>query len=183
MGMLDDEAVEITDKNKAYSFASGGIGDFMADFNTKKQDTGIDEEAHLLDLPEQTDEEPQENEPLEKLKATAAVAGASASLLTIAIDSSLSTVLGLYAGDEPENYKADPEQREELEQAIKEYVKLKGGDIPPGLALVIIILSIYGSKGAMAFTFKKMKKQMDEKENRIKELEAQLAKFNPEENK
>lgn len=177
MGLLDQ--VDETTKKEPYKFASGGIGEFMDEFNKPKQDQGIDEAAGLEDLPPEY-EESEDDEPLEKLKATNSVANASASLLTIALDSTLSTVLGLYAGDEPSNYKADSDQREELQEAIAEYVKLKGGDIPPGLALILIVVSIYGSKGAMAFQFKKLKKETEEKDNQISELREKLSKYKEE---
>jgi len=175
MGLLDNEASK-GNENEPYRFASGGIGDFMADFNREKLDTNVDETSDLENLPPETVEDEQ-TEPLEKLKANASVANASASLLTIALDSSLSTVLGLYAGDDAENYKADADQKKELQTAIAEYVKLKGGDIPPGVALILIIVSIYGSKGAMAFQFRKMKKESEAKDKKIAELEEKLEKF------
>ena len=171
MGLLDGTAAENT--TQEYTFASGGIDDFVNDFNRPKLDTNLNEWDDLNKLPPETEIDEQA-EPLEKLKATSAVANASASLLTIALDTSLSTVLGLYAGDDAENYKADPDQREELEKAIAEYVKLKGGDIPPGVALILIVVSIYGSKGAMAFQFRKVKKQAEAQQKRIAELEKQL---------
>ena len=169
MGLLD---IQGDAPEKPYKFASSGIDDYLDELNQPKQDLGIDETAGYEEL---NDMQPEpDSEPLEKLKASNAVAKASGSLLTIALDTSLSTAIGLWAGDEPANYKADDNEREELEQAISEYVKLKGGDIPPGFALVLIILSIYGSKGAMGFQFKKAKKELDEKDNRIAELEKQV---------
>jgi hypothetical protein len=170
MGLLDIQG-EAPEK-KPYQFASAGIDDYIGELNQPKQAHDIDEAEGLEELDDMQPEP--DTEPLEKLKASNSVAKASGSLLTIALDTSLSTAFGLWAGDEPQNYKADENEREELEQAIGEYVKLKGGDIPPGFALVLIILSIYGSKGAMAFQFKKAKKQLDEKDNRIAELEQQV---------
>ncbi len=171
MSLLDSE----NEEKKPYTFASGSIDDFMAEMNRPKQAQDINETDGLDELETLQPETP--DEPLEKLQATPAVALATASLLTIALDSSLSTVLGLYAGDEPDNYKADPEQRQELQAAIAEYVKLKGGDIPPGVALILIILSVYGTKGAQAFQYKKLRKEQEEKDRRIQQLEEELKKL------
>lgn len=158
---------------KPYQFASGGIDGFISEFQQPKQPQDIDETAGLEELdtmqPE-PDEKPQ-------LQASAGVANATASLLTIALDSSLSTVLGMVAGDETENYKADPEQRDELEKGIARYLQIKGvDDIPPGVALLILVVSIYGGKGAMAIQVRKFKKLNEEKDRKIAELMEKLEK-------
>jgi hypothetical protein len=172
MGMLD----QTTDtEQKPYVFASGGIDNYMKELKQPKQAQEIDETEGLDELNDMQPE--QEVEPLEKLKASNAFATSSASLLTIALDSTFSTLLGMYSGDEPENYKADEDQRDELQKAIAEYIKLKGADIPPGFALVIIILSIYGTKGAMAFQFKKLKKENEAKDKEIETLKLKLEEF------
>jgi hypothetical protein len=170
MDLLDENP---NDK-KDYKFASTGINDYLGELNTPKQAQEIDENDGFEEL---ENLQPIDDEPLEKLKANNSVAHATASIVTITLDTTLSTALGLYAGDKAENYKADPDQREELQDAIAEYVKLKGGDIPPGFALFLIILAIYGGKGAEAFQFRKQRKESEAKDLQIKELEAKLEKF------
>lgn len=170
MGLLDIQGD--TPEKQPYKFASSGIDDYLNELKQPKQVQDIDEAEGLEELDNLQPEA--DDEPMAKLQASNSVAKASGSLLTIALDTTVSTAFGLWAGDEPQNYKADDNEREELERAIGEYVKLKGGDIPPGFALVLIILSIYGSKGAMAFQFKKAKKEMEEKDRRIQELEQQV---------
>lgn len=151
-----------------YTFASTGIDDFITDFSRQKQETGVNSDS-LNDIP---DFEPEpEQEPLPDLKAKAGVAKATGALLTTVLDTTLSTAIAMYAGDEPANYKADPEQRDDLQAAISEYVKLKGGDIPPGIALMILVLTIYGGKFAQGFQFRKLRKENDEQAKRIAELE------------
>ena len=157
MSMFDENQQKTTE----YKFASAGITDFLEDFNTPKQPQNIDENYSELENLET--EEPEKVLP-DKLQTSASVAKSSASILTIALDSALSNVFGLIAKDSPDNFKADDEQREELQKAITEYTKLKGGDIPPGLALVILVISIYGGKGIMAVQLRKANKRNEELE-------------------
>jgi len=160
-------------EEKPYKFASGGIDSFIGEFQTPKQEQDIDENAGFEELDELQPE--QKREPLEQLQASAGVANATASLLTIALDSSLSTMLAMFAGDDSENYKADSDQRDELEKGISRYLLIKGvDDIPPGVALLILVVSIYGGKGAMAFQVRKLNKLNEEKDRKIKELTEQL---------
>src|ERR1035437_9873575 len=173
MGLLDSISTDTPEaETETYAFASTGIGGYLNELKAPKQAQDIREDDNLEDLEDLQPE--QKPEPLEKLQATNAVANASASLLTIALDSSLSAVFGYIAGEEASNYKADEDQREELEKAISEYVKLKGGDIPPGIALLILVVSSYGGKGAMAFQVRKLNKESAEKDKLIAEMRAKI---------
>ena len=151
-----------------YKFASGGISDFLEDFNTPKQPQNLSDDL-FNDFPS---EEPEaENDVLpDKLKTSTSVAKASASILTIALDSALSSVFGLIADESPEDFKADDDQREELQKAFTEYTKLKGGEIPPGLTLLILVVSIYAGKGITAVQLRKANK-------RNKQLEVENARL------
>lgn len=163
-----------------YNFASGDISVFMDEFNTPKQHQDIQED----DFPDfEVPEDETDNVLPDKLQTSTSVARSSASMLTIALDSSLSSVFGLIANDSPDTFRADSAQREELQKALTEYIKLKGGDIPPGVTLIILILSIYGGKGVMAVQLRKANKRNEEleKENaRLKALDLERNKIKPE---
>ena len=175
MGLLDKVGEKPAGTEKPYSFASGGIDGYMKELSRPKQPLDIDESEgldELIDLqPTETDE------PLEKIKANNAVANATGSLLATAIDTGLSTIIGSFiAKGDPDDYKASPEKKDEMASALSDYVKLKGGDIPPGMALMIIIMSIYLPKGVVAFQVHKLEKEIAEKDKRIAELEKQAEK-------
>lgn len=171
MGLLDGNTIE---EKTGYAFASGGIGDFINEFKLPKQDQPIDE-AEGLDQIENFDEEPERKEPLENIRARVSVANATGSLLAIAVDAGVSTLLGaVIAKGDPQDYKANDTEKEELQNAISEYVKLKGGDIPPGVALIIIVLSIYGPKTALAFQSRKFNEKEAEYQKEIEDLKHQL---------
>jgi hypothetical protein len=143
--MLKD--IGTTPVKKDYAFASGDISNFMTDFGAPLQQTGVDENADLEELnqfeQEVNDEEP---EP-ERIRANVQVSKATGKLLTIVTDSSISAIFAFVAKDGDVNaYKATPEERTELENAFTEYTRLKGTDIPPGMALMLAVGSIYGAK-------------------------------------
>lgn len=100
------------------------------------------------------------------------VANASGKLLATVIDTSLPAALGFLAKEEGSGYKADEEDRAELEKALGEYMKLKGGDIPPGMMVLVLVLSIYGAKIPMAIQHRKMNVERLELEQQKKDLEA-----------
>jgi len=173
MGLLDKTGEKPTEIEKPYSFASGGINDYLDELKVAKQPQDIDESEGLDELLELQEKETPE--PLEKLKANTAVANASGKILAIAIDAALPVAIGLFLKDDPENYKASEDEKEALTDAFAEYTKLKGGDIPPWLALMITILSIYGVKGAAGYQNKKLNAENTKLQKRIEELEAQAA--------
>ncbi|MEA4975430.1 MAG: hypothetical protein VB046_06810 [Paludibacter sp.] len=175
MGILDTR--DVAQEENKYAFASGGIDDFLDDFKRPKQDQPIDEAEGLEEVESFEQQETEKAEPLESLRAKVSVANATGSLLAIAVDAGLSTVLGaVIAKGDPEDYKASESEKEELQDAISEYVKLKGGDIPPGVALIIIILSIYGPKTAIAFQARKFNEKEADYQKQISDLKNQLDK-------
>ena len=177
MGLLDGNPAEQTPGKDDYQFVSGDIAEFMNDYKRPKQDQPIDETDGLDDFTQQPDDQELEDKPLENLKARVSVANATGSLLATALDAGISTILGtVIAKGNPSDFKADEEQKEELTLAISEYVKLKGGDIPPGVALIIVILSIYGPKTGLAIQMRKFNEREEELKDKIRELENQLGK-------
>ncbi len=174
MGMLDNIGSKPeTDEKKDYQFASSGIDDFANEFKKPKQEQGIDEASDLDNLQLIDDDKP--DAPLDKIRANVKVANATGSLAAMALDGGMSTIIGLFiAKADPKEFKANPEEKETLEEAFAEYVKLKGGEIPPGLAILIVILAIYLPKGANAFQLRKANERIDELEKRNAELEEKL---------
>lgn len=165
-----------------YAFASQGFDDYMADLNTPKQEqpgTG-DDFAGLDDLNPPAPPEGEEGGEggdgtlPDHLQTPLSVARASASMLTIALDSTLSAILGVVADDDPARFKADPDQREELKAAFTEYVRLKGGDIPPGAALALLVASIYGGKCALAVQLRRANRRARQLESQVADLREQL---------
>lgn len=108
----------------------------------------------------------------EDLVMKSSVANASGKLLATVIDTSLPAALGFLAKEEGCVYKADEEDRNELEKALGEYMKLKGGDIPPGMMVLVLVLSIYGAKIPMAIQHRKINAERQELEQQKKDLEA-----------
>lgn len=175
MSLLTDPAA-----TGGYQFASQGFDDYMADFNTPKQEQpgSGDDFSGLDDLnppPAPGEGEGEDGGTLPgHLQTPVSVARASASMLTIALDSTLSAILGVVADDDPARFKADPDQREELRAAFTEYVRLKGGDIPPGAALALLVASIYGGKCALAVQLRRANRRARQLESQVADLQARL---------
>lgn len=163
MSLLDEPKDE-------YKFVSNGISGFLDEYQQPKQEQPINDTV-FDDFPTDTEEIPDEhpNGLPDKLQASPSVARESAKILTTALDSSLSGIFGFIAKSEASDFKADPDQRDDLESAFAAYIKLKGGDIPPGIALLLLVVSIYGSKGALAI---QLRKANTEKEALTKRAEA-----------
>ena len=163
-------------ENNPYNFVSSGISGFMDEYQQPKQEQNIREDV-FDDFPAELEEihEKQPDGLPERLQASASVAKASAKILTTALDSTLSGVFGFIAKGDSVDFRADDAQREDLETAFAEYIKLKGGDIPPGVALIILVLSIYGGKGALAFQLRKANTEKELLTQRAETAEHELA--------
>ena len=162
MGLLDDDAPETL---KPYQFASAPIDEFINEMNVGKQQQNIDD-TDLDELDNQS--ETTENEPLEKLKMRPSVANATGKLLAGTVDTVIPILMSLVIKDDLENYKASKDEFEDLADAFGQYAALKGADIPPGVALLITVGTIYGAKGYQGIQNKKLN-------DRNAELEKQLA--------
>ena len=156
--MLKD--IGTTPAKKDYAFASGDISNFMTDFGAPLQQTGVDENADLEEL-DQFEQEVNDEEPEpERIRANVQVSKATGKLLAIVTDSSISAILSFVAKDgDVEAYKATFDERTEIENAFTEYTRLKGTDIPPGMALMLAIGSIYGAKLPKAIVQRKKAKE------------------------
>lgn len=157
--------------NDNYQFATGNdIDQFIDQMQTPKQNLDANEYEGLEELQEQ---ETADTEPTEKVdtQMKSAAAKASGKLVTTVIDNTLPHALAFIAHDNADNYKADPESRQELEDAMTEYMRLKGGEIPPGMMVLLLILTIYGSKVPMAFQRRKLNEERERLNQWQKSLE------------
>ncbi|NCC99482.1 MAG: hypothetical protein EOL95_07260 [Bacteroidia bacterium] len=150
------------------------------------EDMGIREELEPeLELKPEPEPKPkqdnniQQQEEVEKaeIKMKSAPAKATAKLFATIIDSTIPATLGIIAKEESTDYRAAEEDKQDLEDALTEYVKLKGGDIPPGVMVLILILTIYGSKVPHALQQRKLNQKKEELLAKEKELEAREKAF------
>ncbi len=151
-------------KTDNYEFVNAGnVNDFMNRFNQPKQDMNLEDTPPDMGL-----EDDSETTERATIAMNAAPAKATGKLIASVIDNTLPLGLSLLAKGKLEDYKASEEDRTELENALAEYFKLKGADIPPGLMIVILILMIYTTKIPQAL--------QDRKINTLRaELEAEKA--------
>lgn len=153
-------------------YPSGDLKAFLDDYTTEKQDMNIDESEGLDDFDAITGNaanEEEENEPV-SLQMRAGAARASGKLITTVIDTTIPAILATIAKDNVEEFKAAPEDREELEEALTEYMKLKGGDIPPYVMVIILINTIYLSKIPKVIELRKLNKKQEELNNKEQQL-------------
>lgn len=164
--------------DKRTELPSGNIDEFISEMQAPKQDMNIDESEGLDEL-----EDLQENETVERqdidVEMTANASKMTSKLLCTVLDSVIPNGLSLIAGDaESVNlYKASDEQRDELEEALTAYIRLKGGDIPPGIMVIILVITIYGSKIPLAIQQRKLNKEKELLKQQQQELERQRLEF------
>jgi hypothetical protein len=159
MSLLNIGSANTAEKPKGYTFASGSIDDFMSDFRTPVQETYVDERSGLESLDEPAPPEPEPEQEPQTLQCNPAVARATGKLLATVTDSAIPAILCAIAKEENvDRFKASESEREALTDAWTEYTKLKGGDIPPGIALMLTVGSIYGAKVPAAFIQGKRRK-------------------------
>ncbi len=159
-------------EEKDYQFASGAVIDsFIAEMQQEKQHTVEDPFAGLEDL----DEEPTDVEdeaPSEKIdtRMTKTAANASGAIVVGVIDTILPAILGFIAKEDAKEYKADPDQRADLEVAMSNYMALQGEQIPPGYMVLILIVGIYATQIPAALQHRKL----NEREAALNEREKAL---------
>lgn len=155
------------------NYPTGDIASFIEEFNQPKQDMNLDIAEGLDSL------EPFDDAPSGKLDTTAtrAAAGAGGRMIAAVIDTTIPMTLGMIAKESPDEFKATDSQREELEAALTEYMALRGDDIPPGVMVLILVLTIYGSQVPHALALRKQnlrQEQLDQREEELKRLEREL---------
>ncbi len=175
------------DNNINTEFPTGSLDEFLNDMNAPKQDFNIniddDPELNEYEAENNWGEEPDHNqEPDEKvdiqMKAKAARSGGK--LIATVIDSALPAAMAYFADESPEHFKASESEKDDLTKALTEYMRLKGGDIPPGIMVIILVCAIYGCRIPEVVKLRKGKKQAREEEERERE---ELKKYNIQLNK
>ncbi len=156
--------------NPNTEFPTGSLDGFLYEMAQNKQDMGISET--FIDT-EPDDEMPNlPDEPSPEIQVKTAPAKATARLITTVIDNTIPAAFGAIAKGNSSEYKASDDEREELTEALTEYVKLKGGEIPPSFMVLILIVTIYGSKVPMMLQQRKLNTEREELEIRKNILEA-----------
>ena len=155
------------------NYPTGDITSFIEEFNQPKQDMNLDIAEGLDSL------EPFDDTPSGKLDTTTTRAAASAGgrMIAAVIDTTIPMTLGMIAKESPDEFKATDSQREELEAALTEYMALRGDDIPPGVMVLLLVLTIYGSQVPHALALRKQnlrQEQLDQREEELKRLEREL---------
>jgi hypothetical protein len=158
------------------NFATADISEFVSELNQPKQEF---EQPHSVfdELPNEPDPEP---EPQERVTTsmTKTASNAAGKLVLSVIDNAIPMGLGLIAKTEADKFKATPSERAELEEALSRYMELQGGDIPPGLMVIILVLGIYGLKVPTAIQLRKQQTVIDEQTAEIERLKKELEKRN-----
>ena len=172
---------EETQQPLSTDFPTGDIESFISEMQLPKQDMNISE-TDGLDTLIPPDAPAPEEEP-QPMKARAA--RASGRLVATVIDSTLPEILGYIAREPSAPYRADEESRRDLEEALAAYMQLKGGDIPPGMMVFILIITIYCTKIPAALSRRRvnlereeleaMRRDIEERERTVKEREDRAA--------
>ena len=171
-GLLDN----VDEKTDKYNFVSDGISDFLNDYQQPKQEQNIREDV-FDSFPIETEEIHDESEEPPRLKMPENVAKESANMLTIALDSSISGGLGLISKSDSSVFRADEDQQEQLASAIASMVRLKG-DLPPWMALLVLIVTIYGPKVPLAFQLRKANTEKEALTRRAEAAERETERLN-----
>ena len=161
---------------------SKSIDDLIAEMNVNKQDfTPPPSEANQTNQTENNNSNFQQqfNEPQEPKifnPADLAKAKASATFVVSAVDIGVSEILTMIAkGTDPKPYKATEDEKDDMINVWAEYLKEKGGDIPPGVMVVIMILVVYAPRAKSAFDNKKADKLIAEQKAENETLAKRIA--------
>lgn len=151
-------------------YPTGNIGEFLAEFNTPKQNLGANENEGLDELETLDTTEPA------SLQASGAVARESAKVIVAVIDTALPAALGFMAKEDSSTYRADEESRNDLQRAVAAYLRLHGsGDIPPGMLVLLLVISIYGTQIPAALQHRQLNTERETLEARRREIERREA--------
>lgn len=174
MSIFDKQTAQ---EPQEYKFITSDINDFINDFSRPKQEMPDAVDFNNFPATEEqatfTDDAPTEAQP----RVTAQVARSTARMIVATIDTFIPEIMRYVAkADNAEEFKADGEVRGELEAAFTDYIKIKGvGDIPPGMMIVILLLTAYGSKIPMLMQLRKANIKAEEDKAEIEALKAELS--------
>lgn len=74
-------------------------------------------------------------------------------------------------------YQASPEEKADLVEVWAEYLKQVGGDIPPGILVLLTTSVVYTPKLIQAFSDRKLLQQVQDQASEIKALQDELVKL------
>ena len=159
-------------ENTTHNFATADIKEFVNELNVPKQE--FEQKTSIFDnLPEDVAQEIEPQEPKVKTKMTTGAANASGKLVVSVIDTVIPSVQAWFAKDDTDGYKAPESNRSEMEEAFSRYMELKGGDIPPGLMCLILVITIYGSNIPKMLEMRKLNTEKENLEKMRRDLEFQ----------
>ncbi len=145
--------LETTQQQPSPDYPVADLNSFIDEINQPKQDFNLNIRPDDDDFEDYTPDD----EPLEKIdtqmKSSAAKAGGI--LMATVVDSVLPASLGAIAHTDADQFKVSDRDRDDLAEALTEYMRLKGGDIPPGVMVILLILSLYGSQIPHAISLRK----------------------------
>ena len=170
--------------NETTNLATGAdINSFVAELQQPKQEFAQSESVFDA-LPEPPEPE-NEDQPKEKVRTqmTTGAANASGKLVVSVIDTVIPAIQAWFAKTDTEDFKAYESDRAELDNAFSEYMKLKGGDIPPGLMCVILVISIYGSNIPKMLEMRKLNTEKERLDKMRRDLEYQKQQLDKERQK
>ena len=165
-------------KEETYTFIDGDVEKLHSELIRPKIDTGIQEQ------PEDDEQDDDLAEKEAKQKPTSSMSKATAKMFVDFVDMPLVSLMSLALPEKDKKaIETTAEQKDGLADALADYMKVMGGDIPPWLMLLIAALGTYGSKIPNIIMIRKANKRADlleqqakEKDAKIAELEAKLKK-------
>lgn len=160
-----------------YNFADGDISTFASEIQQPKQDMGISEEPDVWEDPEEPDEleDGPENEAEINAPSQRMAARRTAKFICHFADMGFATALSAISKNDMDEHRADKESLHELENAVAEYCKDMGGNVPPWLMIVICVLTIYGGQIPQALRDRKANTEREKAENERQELANRIA--------
>ncbi len=158
----------LLDQNQERNYFPDSEADiFLQEFQQPKQEMNIPEMPEL--------EQEESAEPEKKGKTTRRAAKQTSKIVVGLIEGPTATFAEIISkGCDSKKYKFDDGERETLTEAFADYFEVKGADLPPGVLLLIAVLTIVGSKFGMAFKDRKENLRIAEAEKRAKDMEAEL---------
>lgn len=160
MGLFDttDTTVEVIPEEKKYS-----LDGFFSEMNEEKESFNIPEERREA-IAEKPDVKPEETG-----KAQSAKQKWSSKFITKNVDRAIAFTASVIAlDDEIEPYKAPQGDLDDIDEIVYELLKQHGGNIPPGLALLIMIPLIYGPIFKEAIANRRVNKRLVEEAARLR---------------
>ena len=167
------------------------VDDLLAEMNLPKQDftpkteiPGSGSENTNTQSEIHNQENYQFNDPSIISPADLAKAKASATFVVNAIDIGASEILTMIAkGKDPEPYTATESEKADMVEVWAEYLKDKGGDIPPGVMVLIMIIVVYGPRTKAALDNKAKDEAMEAQKTENEKLKKRIAELEKKEKK